>query len=344
MLMTPAFSPASSPARFKLNRLLCIMALGLASGLSLASADEAGEISRLLNEGRVEQASTKVDNYLRANPGDVQMRFMQGLIAAEQHKSERAIKIFTELTRDHPNLPEPYNNLAVLYAAQGQDQKAVEVLEKAIRVSPGYPTAYENLGDLYVRMAAELYGKSLELDASNKALEPKFAQLSRLLPGGDIDQQALSARTKDAPAASQPAPSPQSGSSAIAAKEPPASPVVQEAAPSPDVEQIKSVVTRWARAWESQDLESYLGAYSEQFVPAGGLSLDKWKIQRRQRIVGRPDITVKIHEVKVSVQGDTASARFRQDYASGVVKDSVHKTLRMKREGDAWRIVGETTS
>jgi len=61
-------------------------------------------------------------------------------------------------------MPEPYNNLAVLYAAEGQERKAAEALEQAIRTNPSYTTAHENLGDLYARMASEAYAKALQLD------------------------------------------------------------------------------------------------------------------------------------------------------------------------------------
>jgi tetratricopeptide (TPR) repeat protein len=40
--------------------------------------------------------------------------------------------VFTKLTDDYPELPEPYNNLAVLYAAAGQYDKARAALEMAI--------------------------------------------------------------------------------------------------------------------------------------------------------------------------------------------------------------------
>jgi tetratricopeptide (TPR) repeat protein len=46
--------------------------------------------------------------------------------------------VFSKLTEDYPELPEPYNNLAVLYAQQKQYDKARTALEMAIRIHPGY--------------------------------------------------------------------------------------------------------------------------------------------------------------------------------------------------------------
>jgi Flp pilus assembly protein TadD len=65
------------------------------------------------------------------------------------------------LIEDYPELPEPYNNLAVLYAQQKQFDKARTALEMAIRIHPGYATAYENLGDLHSRLASQGVRESL---------------------------------------------------------------------------------------------------------------------------------------------------------------------------------------
>ena len=78
-------------------------------------------------------------------------------------------------------MPEPYNNLAAIYAHLNQWDKAREALEMAVRLNPGYAVAYENLGDIYARLAAEAYAKSSQLDAANPKLAPKLAQVRELL-------------------------------------------------------------------------------------------------------------------------------------------------------------------
>ena len=55
---------------------------------------------------------------------------------------------------DYPELPEPHNNLAVLYAQKGDYELARDELEAAIGAAPDYAIAYENLGDIYARLAA----------------------------------------------------------------------------------------------------------------------------------------------------------------------------------------------
>src|SRR5450631_2750839 len=108
---------------------------------SPAHADEAADVSKLLRGGRYGEALTKADAFLVQRPHDAQMRFLKGVIFTEQNKSAEAIAVFTKLTEDFPELPEPYNNLAVLYASGGQYDKARAALDMAIRTNPSYATA-----------------------------------------------------------------------------------------------------------------------------------------------------------------------------------------------------------
>jgi len=117
-------------------------ALLLCAGL-VAHADEIEDANKLFKQGQRSQALGKVNAYLADKPKDAQARFLKGLILTEQGKTADAIKIFSALTDDYPDLPEPYNNLAVLYAGQGQYDKAKILLERAISTHPSYATAHE---------------------------------------------------------------------------------------------------------------------------------------------------------------------------------------------------------
>src|SRR5438093_2806195 len=79
-------------------------------------------------------------------------------------------------------MPEPYNNLAVLYAGQGDYQKARKALETAIRTHPSYAVAHENLGDIYATLASQAYDKALQLDSGNAAARKKLALIKELVP------------------------------------------------------------------------------------------------------------------------------------------------------------------
>src|SRR5437870_13393067 len=107
-------------------------------------AVELQDIDRLLKQGQHARALERVNQYLSQKPKDAKGRFITGLILVEQNKGAHAIEVYTALSRDYPELPEPYNNLAVLYAAQGQYEKARQQLECVLSKISSYATAYEN--------------------------------------------------------------------------------------------------------------------------------------------------------------------------------------------------------
>ncbi len=148
--------------------------------LNAALADEYSEVSQLAKAGKLAEAMTRVDQYLATQPKDAQMRFIKGVIQRDAGKTSDAIATFTRLTEDYPELPEPYNNLAVLYAGQGQFDRARNALEMAIRTNPSYSTAHENLGDVYSKLASQAYNKALQLDNANTAVPPKLALIREI--------------------------------------------------------------------------------------------------------------------------------------------------------------------
>ncbi len=167
----------------RLAALVVILAGALAAPApATAQTDELQDANQLFKQGQFERALERVDVYLKGKPKDARGRFLKGLIFAEQGKPNDAIKVFTELTQEFPELPEPYNNLAVLYASQGQYDKARSALEMAIRTHPSYATAHENLGDLYAKMASQAYDKALQLDKSNAAAQTKLNLIKETLP------------------------------------------------------------------------------------------------------------------------------------------------------------------
>jgi len=182
---------------------------GLIAAIYSVQASEVSDISKLMRAGQYPEALAKTDAVLAKHPRDAQMRFVKGLILAEQNKSTEAIAIFSKLTEDFPDLPEPYNNLAVLYAANGQYDKARATLDMAIRTNPTYATALENLGDVYAKLASQAYDKALQIDPASNVQQPKLALVRTLtgnITGGTIPKLA-SANTSGSkqPAATAPA-------------------------------------------------------------------------------------------------------------------------------------------
>ncbi len=166
-----------------LRQALAALFAALVVASTAALADDVQEASKLLRSGQHQQALERVNKVLASRPKDAQARFLKGLIFAEQGNTKDATDILLALTKDFPDLPEPYNNLAVIYASQGQYDKARGALEQSIRTHPSYATAYENLGDVYAKLASQAYDKALQIDSANPGAKNKLA-LVRDLVGG----------------------------------------------------------------------------------------------------------------------------------------------------------------
>ena len=126
-------------------------------------------------------AVSKIDELLAIRPREPQARFLKGVAQTEQGQNAVAIATFRDLIADYPELPEPYNNLAFIYAQQGDYQSARVDLETAIRTAPDWAVAHENLGDVYARMAAAEYNRAATLDRSNKTAPGKLVLVRQLL-------------------------------------------------------------------------------------------------------------------------------------------------------------------
>jgi ketosteroid isomerase-like protein len=207
----------------RIPRLLVAMAsASLILTMPLAYADEREDVTRLVRSGKPGEALVHIDAFLAKQPRDMQMRFMKGVVLTEQGRTAEAITVFTKMTEDHPELPEPYNNLAVLFAASGQYDKARAALDMAIRTNPSYATAYENLGDVHARLASQAYDKALQLDSANTHAKSKLTLLKTLAgnginPTNGAKPAATAAATAAPTAVAIPAPTAATTAAAIAA-------------------------------------------------------------------------------------------------------------------------------
>jgi tetratricopeptide (TPR) repeat protein len=337
-----------------------MLTLAAALALGVAHADEYTDVSQLVRAGKLADALGKADLYLAGKPRDPQMRFLKGVIQRDSGKTADAIATFTRLTEDFPELPEPYNNLAVLYAGQSQFDKARTALEMAIRTNPSYATAHENLGDVYAKLASQAYNKALQLDASNAGVPPKLALIRELFsPTGAKNQKPTAAPAPAPSPAAVPAPAiaaaptptpvastpPPSGTSGVAVSLPPGPAGSASTSPSTNAspKDAEAAVQAWARAWAAKDMKAYLGAYGKEFDPPGSMSRAAWEQERHLRITSKSKISVKLENLSVSVSGNTAVARFRQDYKANGLSVSSRKTLDLVRKGDRWQIIKEST-
>jgi tetratricopeptide (TPR) repeat protein len=363
------------------NRSFAMTGLLAALCVAPAFADEAADVSKLLRGGQLAEAMSKADAFLVQHPRDAQMRFLKGVILTEQNKPSDAITVFTRLTEDYPELPEPYNNLAVLYASAGQYDKARAALENAIRTNPSYATAYENLGDIHAKLASQAYDKALQLDSGNNAAKSKLTMLRSLTVASANGAKPAAAAPvaaarmpapppiviAQAPAKPSPAPAPVASAvqkpapapiptptpapaSASAKSAPAASDVKQASKPAKVVSEaeierteVLNTVHAWAKAWSARDVKAYLSFYAGDFQTPNGEPHKAWAAEREARIAGKGEISVNIESPSVSIEENIATVKFRQNYVSDRFKADSRKTLVLVKQGAKWHIKQERT-
>lgn len=319
----------------------CFAALSLCISLTpaICLADDASDASKLYKAGQLNEALKKIEAVLVQKPKDAQMRFLKGIILTEQNKSSEAITVFSKLTDDFPELPEPYNNLAVLYASNGQYVKASAALEMAIRTNPTYGTAHENLGDVYAKLASQSYDKALQLDSGNSTAKLKLSLVKNL-----IGNTAGTVNPKTNPPAAPIAPL---NTNVKVVETKPATPSLSAPAPAnkpaatSEKDAALNLLETWAKAWSNQDVNKYLSFYAKDFQTPKGESRQAWAQDRRERIEGKGKINVRIDDANVSIEGNTATVKFKQFYTSDRLSATSRKVLVLNKQDGKWLIKQE---
>jgi len=161
------------PLRHQLSR--CALALLLACAAP-AMADAVADVQALLATGNLAGALERAERALRDNPGDAKARFVYGVVLMDLQRDEEALAVFTQLTQEYPELPDPYNNVALLQARAGRPDLALQALQNALRSDPGHRTARANLGRVHLMLAVQAWEQAA-------AAGPLEAPTQRLLEG-----------------------------------------------------------------------------------------------------------------------------------------------------------------
>jgi tetratricopeptide (TPR) repeat protein len=274
----------SNGLRGQLRIAAAAVLLALSSASSAQNAD-LQDINRLLKSGQAQVALDRVNVYLTSKPKDAVGRFIRGLAQAELGKTNDAIMTFQSLTEDYPELPEPYNNLAVLYSSKGQFEKARVALELAIQTHPSYSTAHENLGDIYAKLASQAYDKALQLDKGNGTVatklnlvrdlfstNPKANTAPRVPASATTLTAAPAAAVVGNPAATKspalaqapaPAPAPTPPAPAVTATKPAAPATPPQAAPAPSPAAVAAAPAKVEPAKPAADSAEILNAVNK---------------------------------------------------------------------------------
>jgi len=258
-------------------------------------------------------ALKEINRLITTKPNNHNLLFLRAVTQTRLEKKELAIETYNDLIERFPDLPEPYNNLAVLYAEQNNLSKAKEILQKALETNSTYSIAHINLGDVYTRMASEAYRLAFELDkspvANNKlqlinelfSYSPNMQQKNLTMPDSTIG---------------------------IKSKE-------------KNIADIALLVERWKSSWENKDLESYFSTYSKYFKLKGEMNYRKWRKTRTEKIENKKEINIELTNFKYNYKDGFWFVSMSQAYNSGNYSDKEEKTLVIISEFGSYKIIEE---
>lgn len=139
--------------------------LAICTCLTLSAAvraDMYSDVNALVQSGQWSKAQALADTRLQSAPADPQMRLLQSRIQTGLGQTQAAMETLRALIQSYPELPEPYNNLAVLLVRENRLTEALQALQTAVQVRPDYALALENLGDIHLALAIEAYAQAMK--------------------------------------------------------------------------------------------------------------------------------------------------------------------------------------
>lgn len=160
-----------SPVRWLSRALPALLALVLCSA---ARADAQTDVRQLLRAGDTAAALQRVESAMAAAPRDTQLRFLHGVILLDLQRDAAAMAEFQALSEEFPELPEPFNNIALLHARAGRLEAARVALETALRNDPSLLAARQNLGDIHLRLALQAWETSAAAAPADATLQRKL--------------------------------------------------------------------------------------------------------------------------------------------------------------------------
>lgn len=165
-----------------MHSLLHIVLSGLLLMVSLsANADIYSDVNQSVRSAQWAKARTQAEAHLKTQPTDPQMRLLLSRIQDGQGQTAAAMETLQGLTQSFPELPEPHNNLAALYARQNRFAEALVALQAAVRARPDYATALENMGDVYIMLGIQAYQSAAQAAPSQPRIGNKRLAAEQLL-------------------------------------------------------------------------------------------------------------------------------------------------------------------
>jgi tetratricopeptide (TPR) repeat protein len=273
-------------------------------------------------------------------PNHANTRFLTAYAHQMTGDTDKAIKMYEALIRDNPELPEPRNNLAMIYLEKGDYDQASQLLVSAINTNISYAIAYANLSQVYKGIASEAYRRAVS-QSDEPAKYTHDIELTAITWLDTVDTDTAT-QIASLPATRKISPDPvvkkpAAKKTTVAASKPTPTRVNLANQNTLLIEKVRN----WAKAWSNKDFTSYTTSYASGYRDRFSTHA-RWVNHRRGRILRPGNIEVKVTDFTVKQRGDDrASVDFTQAFSSPRYSDRVVKRLDFKRVGSQWKIASE---
>lgn len=168
--------------RPQLLPLLLLLALaGLSAAPAGAASDEAAALAALISHGEPEAALARADRAIAAEPHNAQLRFQRAVALMDLGRDRDAMQAFTALTEEFPELPDPYNNIALLEVRAGHYELALQALRTALRNDPQHVVARANLAEVYLLLAEQALREASVQSPADHGLQRRLEAVRALV-------------------------------------------------------------------------------------------------------------------------------------------------------------------
>ena len=106
-------------------------------------------------------------------------------------------------------------------------------------------------------------------------------------------------------------------------------------------EKVLSMLENWRHSWESSDIKTYTGFYSNQFYSLGKTKAQWESFKKNLAQLRNSSIEIHISEPKILAFKNQLLVEFLQKYNSKNKNDFGRKFLYLSQEGDNFRIIAE---
>jgi tetratricopeptide (TPR) repeat protein len=138
-----------------------VIFISLIASAAASAATSVKQVQQLLEQQNYVDAANAGEQLLLQSPEHARTRFLTAYAYQMSAQTDKAVMLYQDLIKDNPDLPEPRNNLAMIYLAQGDYDRASQLLVEALNTSPSYAIAYDNLSQIYKGIASEAYRRAV---------------------------------------------------------------------------------------------------------------------------------------------------------------------------------------